>query len=275
MHDPNLPDSRGVMSQISQETASSQASSTKLTRILVSTFAYNEHVKIEKTIQRIYDAQLESAIPNAQVEVIVSDDGSTDRYPAVLQSKYGFTLLRNEENRGIGFCIRRVIEYGLEKEFDILVIMAGNNKDEPQEIKELVRPILEGDVDFVQGSRYLPGGSYGSMPLYRRVATQFVHPLLVYAVTGTKLSDTTNGFRAIRLAAFRNSKMDLNQEWLDRYGMEYYLLYHFLTKGYRCGEVPVSKIYPPKQLGYTKIRPFQGWWDILKPLVYLALKIKK
>jgi dolichol-phosphate mannosyltransferase len=39
--------------------------------------------------------------------------------------------------------------------------------------------------------------------------------------------------------------------------------------------VPVTKIYPPKELGYTKMKPITGWWSILRPLVFLGLGIKK
>ncbi|MBX7246435.1 MAG: glycosyltransferase family 2 protein [Candidatus Sumerlaeaceae bacterium] len=243
-------------------------------RILVSTYAYNEHVKIEATVRRICETKFGEALPHCEVEVILADDGSTDDYPEKLQQKYGFTLIRNETNRGIGYSIRRVIQYGLDNGFDILVIMAGNNKDNPEEIPRLVEPVLAGRADFVQGARYLPGGDFGTMPLYRRVATQFVHPLVTFAATGKYLHDTTNGFRAIRLAAFRDPVWNLDQEWLFRYGMEYYLLYYFL-KRYRFAEVPVSKIYPPKELGYTKISPLIGWWDIMKPMIFLMLGIKK
>ncbi len=245
------------------------------TRILVSTFAYNEHIKIEKTIQRIFDANLEQAIPNSNIEVVLADDGSTDDFPERLQARYGFTLLRNDRNRGIGYSIRRVIKYGWEHNFDILVIMAGNNKDEPREIPRLVEPILNGRADFVQGARYLPGGNYAEMPLYRRIATQFIHPWYVWMLTGKRLHDTTNGFRAIRLSILRDPRFLLDQDWLDRYAMEYYILYHVLTGGFRFTEVPVTKIYPPKQLGYTKIQPFKGWWEILAPLLYLRLGLRK
>lgn len=244
-------------------------------RILVSTFAYNEHVKIEATISRIFEADLQSRIPGSAVEVVVVDDGSSDEYPKKLQERFAFTLLRNDTNKGIGFSIRRVIEYGLQKGFDVLVIMAGNNKDEPLEIPQLVAPVLSGEADFVQGSRYLAGGGFGVMPVYRRLATQAVHPMLVWLVTGKRLHDTTNGFRAIRLSTLKEPEWHLNQEWLDRYGLEYYILFKYLKGPYRSTEVPVTKTYPPKQLGYTKIKPFSGWWDILKPIVLLGLRIKK
>lgn len=42
---------------------------------------------------------------------------------------------------------------------------------------------------------------------------------------------------------------------------------------YGIKEVPVTKIYPAKELGYTKMKPITGWWNILKPIIYLGLRI--
>ena len=69
--------------------------------------------------------------------------------------------------------------------------------------------------------------------------------------------------------------INLDQEWLNGYELEPYLLFKANKLSYRVKEVSVTKIYPPKELGYTKMRPFIGWWSILKPLVYLGLGIKK
>lgn len=65
------------------------------------------------------------------------------------------------------------------------------------------------------------------------------------------------------------------QEWLDEYELEPYLYYKVIRLGYKAGEVPVTKIYPPKKLGYTKMRPVVGWWSILRPLFLLGLGIRK
>jgi dolichol-phosphate mannosyltransferase len=67
----------------------------------------------------------------------------------------------------------------------------------------------------------------------------------------------------------------LYQEWLDEYELEVYLLYKAAKLGYRVTEVGVTKRYPPRHLGQTKMKPILGWWSILRPLVFLALGIKK
>jgi dolichol-phosphate mannosyltransferase len=138
----------------------------------------------------------------------------------------------------------------------------------------LVKPIVEEGFDFVQGSRYLPGGDFGNMPFYRQIATRFVHPWLFSLVARRRVTDSTNGFRAIRLSMLDDSAIDIDQEWLDKYELEPYLMFKAIRLGYRFKEVPVTKIYPPKELGYTKMKPFSGWWSILRPLFFLGLGIK-
>jgi len=127
----------------------------------------------------------------------------------------------------------------------------------------------------VQGSRYLKGGDFGNMPFYRQLATRYVHPLLFSLFVGRRFTDTTNGFRAIRLSALRDPRIDMDQPWLDRYELEPYLFFKMNRLGYKVTEVPVTKIYPPHELGYTKMKPVTGWWSILRPVLLLGLGIKR
>ena len=67
------------------------------------------------------------------------------------------------------------------------------------------------------------------------------------------LTETTNGFRAVRLACLDDPRLRLDQRWLDGYGLEVYLLYKMIACGFHHMEVPCTKIYPPKKLGITKM----------------------
>ena len=127
-------------------------------RVLAATFAYNEGEKIRRTIAR-HPA-------NRAYDLLVFDDGSTDgALDDVDRSRV--IVLRNEKNQGIGAAMKRVFEYSLEHDYDVLVIQAGNDKDDPLEIPSLLAPIEAGAADFVQGSRFLGGGGFGNMPKYR------------------------------------------------------------------------------------------------------------
>ncbi len=225
----------------------------------------DEEVKITKVVERM---------PRDVVdEVLVIDDGSTDRSAEVAE-RAGARVIRLGATLGVGAALRAGYDDARANGFDVIVTVAGNNKDSPEEIPLLLDPICDDQADFVQGSRFLkPDRSFGEMPVYRRIATR-IHPILFSLVAGKKLTESTNGFRAFRRAILEDERIDLNQEWLDEYELEPYLYLKTIRLGYRTAEVPVSKIYPPKSVGQTKMAPFVGWWSILRPLVYMGLRIR-
>jgi dolichol-phosphate mannosyltransferase len=235
-------------------------------RIVAIPIAFNEERKIGSVLDRF--AEVEG------IDVAVLDDGSTDRTPKIIVEK-GAMLIQHAERGGAGAAIRTAYRWAAERNYDICVIMAGNDKDRPAEISRLTQPIAEGRAVLVQGSRYLPGGNYGNMPFYRRLSTQLVHPLLFSAFARRRMTDTTNGFRALRLAVLKDERVNLDQDWLDKYELEPYLLYKLIRLGYPVREAPVTKIYPPKALGYTKMKPITGWWSILRPILLLGFGLKK
>ena len=255
------------MEQVVTETARGQNTHhTHSLRVLAVPVAFNEEKKIGSVLDRFVDGLVDA--------ILVVDDGSTDGTPEVALKK-GARLLSHQRRSGVGAAIRSAVKYARANGFDVLVILAGNDKDRPTEIPRLVKAIAEDGYDFVQGSRYRSGGACGNMPFYRRLATRLIHPGLCSLVTGRRITDSTNGFRAIRLSIFDDPRIDIDQDWLDQDQMEPYLLYQAIVLGYRFKEEPVTKIYPSKAIGYTKMTPVIGWWSIVRPLLLLSLGLKK
>lgn len=230
---------------------------------------YNNGASAARTLQRVPPRE------QRDFEVVVVDDGSTDDTPAHLAA-FELPVIRHARNRGVGAAIKSAMRYALDHGHDILCILAGNAKDDPREIPRLLRPIRDGKADYVQGSRFAPGGSTANTPLFRFVAVK-LHARAIRLLTGFRGSDSLNGFRAYRTSLLQEGGIDVWQDWLDGYELETYLHYQVLRSGRPVAEVGVSKTYPEKRRGvrYSHIRPGIGWWRILRPIPLLMLHIKK
>lgn len=235
------------------------------TRVLLMFPFYNEGPKLQEWADRL-------SLPVVD-KILGVNDGSTDDGPSTLRDR-GIEVL-DQPRSGIGVCIRRCVFYAREHDFDILVVMAGNGKDDPSEVPRLVDAIVSGGADYVQGSRFLPGGASPNLPLFRRVSIRILS-FLFTVYTRRRCTDLTNGFRAYRISLLDDPRIDIEQEWLDTYEYEYYVHWKAYTLGYAVAEVPVTKRYPEQRgVEYTKIRPVTGWWRMLRPFILLGLRIKK
>ncbi|MBN1130347.1 MAG: glycosyltransferase family 2 protein [Chitinispirillaceae bacterium] len=227
--------------------------------------AFNEKGKIAQTI---------ASIPASCAQlVIVVDDGSIDS-TAREAGEMGALVLRNGRQKGVGSAIRSGFHYALENGYDVVVVMAGNSKDDGREIPLLTEPVISGEFDLVQGSRYQRNSYGGDMPLYRIFATKIVHPALFSFFSGKHMTDSSNGFRAIRASLLRDARIHLGQPGLDAYELEIYLLFKAIRLHYRVTEVPVHKMYPDRKRGFTKMRPVIDWWKMVKPIFQLGLGMK-
>lgn len=228
--------------------------------------AFNEEGKIGKVISKFPE--------NVVDKIVVVDDGSND-FTSKEAGALGVKVISHKIKQGVGAAIRTGLDYALKNRYDIVVIMGGDDQDEPSEIPLLLEPILNEGYDFIQGSRRLREGTMISIPLFRRITTKW-YSWLFSILIGAHITDGTNGFRAFKLSIFKNGKINLWQEWLNTYELEPYLYYKVVSSGFKVKEIGVTKRYPnTRKISYTKMIPFLDWWRITKPLLYLKFGIKK
>ncbi len=227
---------------------------------------YNEHDKIKRLLDEFPFDSIE--------KLIVVDDGSDDGTEKLVHN-YPVDVIRHETNQGIGVGLRDAIRRARELDAQVFVVMAGNGKDDPREIPVVVEPIAAGRAVYVQGSRFKIKGYHENTPKFRAIAIR-LYTMVFNLLSPYKCTDLTNGFRAYRLDLLDDPRINLDQAWLDRYEMEYYIHFKAFMLGYPVEEVAVHKRYPAeKTASYTKIRPFHDWWKMIRPMVYLFLRIKK
>src|SRR5262249_11142528 len=134
-------------------------------------------------------------------------------------------------NRGGGAALRVGYAMAIERGVDIVVTMDADNQHHPEEIERLVRPILNGEADFVNGSRVL--GHYGRDSSIRAGGVIFFNYLLAL-LTGIKITDCSNGFRAIRTACLAELTLSQSQYHATE------MLLECIRRGFRFLEVPIT-----------------------------------
>ena len=209
------------------------------------------------------------------LEVVLVDDGSRDLSADIAEAR-GIKVIRHDRNYGVGKAIRSGIRYAQQAgTFDFVAIMSSNGKMHADELDSVIRPILEDRADYVQGSRFTQGGKSLSLSLFRAISIP-IFSIFASMVLGRRFTDITCGFRAYRLTLFENPRVNLDQDWLDKYEAELYIHYYACRLGYRIVEVPVtidySQLAPDRK---SKMRPFSGWWSLARPFLLLATHLRK
>jgi dolichol-phosphate mannosyltransferase len=103
-----------------------------------------------------------------------------------------------------------------------------------------------------------------------------LYSLFFTVLVRRRITDATNGFRGFKLSIFDDRDINIDQDWLDRYELEPYLLYKVIkNRKIRFKEVPITIYYHGGRKQFTKMRPFVDWWRLAKPMIYLALGLRK
>lgn len=228
----------------------------KLTAILP---AYNEELCISGIIlgsQKYVD------------KVIVVDDGSTDN-TVEISKLAGADVISHITNRGKGAALKT--GFNAAKESEIIITLDSDGQHNPDEIPKLIAPIVNGEADIVNGSRYIEG-NIKDTPIYRRVG-QTVLDKATNLGSGLDITDSQSGFRAFArhtIPAFRFSCIN--------FGIESEMLTDASNAGLRIKEVEIGVRYDvdsstknPVSHGIEVLIRIINDIEFQRPLFYFAL----
>ena len=197
-------------------------------KLVVTIPALNE----EKTIALVV-AGVPRNIPGVtQTEVIVVNDGSTDRTAEVAE-RAGAMVVTLRGRPRLGAVFRTGLERAMRRGADIIVNIDGDGQFDPADIRKLVEPLLADEADFVTCSRFANPEFRPAMPIVKFWGNRAVTRIINWVCGGTKFTDVSCGFRAFnREAAYR----------LTLFGRFTYTQECFIdlfSKGMRIAEVPL------------------------------------
>jgi len=205
---------------------------------------------------------------NLGIDIIVADGGSTDGstdHDRLRQLNVRALLTKTGPGK-LSAQLRMGFAYALDEGYAGIVTIDGNGKDGFTAIPAFVTALEQG-FDFVQGSRYVEGGSAANTPVDRELGVRYLHAPLLSFAAGFRYTDTTNGFRAFSARFLRDPRVRPFRAVFDTYNLHYYLAVRAPRLGHRVKELPVRRDYPAKGPTPSKIGGLGGKLHILKQLL--------
>ncbi len=196
-------------------------------KVLTAIPVYNEERHFETVLHEVR---------RHTAEILVVNDGSTDRTPAILARHPELRVITHPGNRGYGAALSSAFAYVLEHDFDVLVTMDCDGQHEPARIPVLLEAIH--DCDIVSGSRYLRDFRQDTLAPQdrRRINLQITQEL--NERFGLHLTDAFCGFKAYRTGALERLRIT-ETGW----GMPLQLWVQAALLHLRIKEVGVPRIY--------------------------------
>jgi len=224
-------------------------------KILALILAYNE----EKTI---LDVIKETKIELPEADILVVNDGSTDRTKELLDKRRDIIVLHHPFNMGIGGAIWTGFNFFSRKDYEYLVRIDGDGQHLPSQAKELLEPLARKEADLVIGSRFITREGYLSS-FGRRGGIKLLNLLTTFMLK-QKITDNTSGFRAYN----RTSVCLLAEDYPFDYPepIEVYIL---SRKGLKIKEV--SAKMRQREGGVTSIGVLHTYYYLVKVLLTILV----
>jgi len=226
----------------------------------------NEGERIKSLLKRMEANRISSI-----ADVIIVDGGSMDDSLVLDELKeVGVRGLVVKKGPGkLSAQLRCAYAFALDQGYKGIVTIDGNDKDDPEAIPRFIEALEDG-IDFVQASRFLPGGVAVNTPKLRNFVIRYFHAPCLSLASGFKWTDTTQGFRAYSRRMLLDQQIGIFRDVFLTYELLAYLSYRAPKLGYVCKELSTTRRYPEGDVP-TKISSVRGNLVLLFILLMVCL----
>ncbi len=214
----------------------------KQKKIAVTIPAYNERKLIRKTVE---------SIPKYIDKIIVVDDASTDDTFLILKNikkdiGKRLIIIKHHKNQGVGGAIITGYKQALIEKMDIAVVMAGDAQMDPNNLPNILNPVVNGEADYSKGNRLLNKNIRDIMPGIRYFGNSLLTILTKIATGYWGIMDPECGYTAISKKTLEILPLD---KIYKRYGFENDILIKLNIYRQRVIDTPVNPVYAKEKSG--------------------------
>jgi len=212
-------------------------------------------------------------IPSFVDTIIVVDDSSSDSTAAIVRNisekDKRVVLIEHAANQGVGGAIITGYKKAVELSIDVTAVMAGDNQMDPRDLKNVLRPVAKGVVDYTKGNRLFQGDAWNMIPRYRYLGNSFLSLMTKIASGYWHIADSQTGYTAVSLRALKKLNLD---SIYKRYGMPNDMLIKLNQYDFKVRDIHVRPVYnigEKSGIRLVKVIPkiswllFKGFWKRL------------
>lgn len=226
-------------------------------KIIVFLPAYNESMNVGDVIARIP----REFRPGVTVEVLVVDDGSVDGTAEAARRAGADHVVSLPKNMGLGAAVREGLRLCVEMGADIGLMIDADNEYPPEQIPDVLAPILEGTADYTMGSRFK--GTIRGMTLLRRLGN-YTFTFLQTLLLRRWIWDGQSGMRGFSRRAMEAARI------VHDYNYAQVLTLNLIRQGFRMQEIPID--YRVRMQGESFIK-FRAYVSRVLPAIWRELRL--
>lgn len=226
--------------------------------------AHNEQTQIGRVLE---------TMPEFVDRIVVVDDASRDRTVQTVKRYQKniekLVLIEHKTNQGVGGAIVSGYQWAIDHRFDVTAVMAGDGQMDPNDLADVLGPVVNGFADYTKGNRLFYGDAWKMMPHYRYLGNSFLSLFTKIASGYWHIADSQSGYTAISLTALERLKLD---EIYKDYGMPNDILIKLNQFDFPVQDVHIKPVYhigEKSGIKLFKVIPriswllFKGFWKRL------------